>query len=167
MELSDLQPIEKWQDLVMRIERLCPLRASVYNTEGIRIADGQGIANRLCPEIKAHDKGQAFICAVAHMNMAAMARHTREPVVEECDAGLLKIVVPVFVMDEYVGAVGGCGLLAEEGEIDGFMISKTIGMAEEKIEALANGITTMTAGQAENLTAFIQEEIDKIVNGCR
>jgi ligand-binding sensor protein len=167
MELTDLQPIEKWRELVMEIERECALRASVYNTEGIRIADGLGVANRLCPEIKAHDKGQAFICAVAHMNMAAMAAHTRKPVVEECDAGLLKIVVPVFVKDEYLGAVGGCGLLAEEGEVDAFMISKTIDMAEEKIESLANGINTMSADQAEDLAAFIQAKIDKIVNGCR
>lgn len=162
MELTGLQSIEKWRELLLQIEESAPLRASVYNTKGIRIADGQVTANQLCPEIKATDKGQAFICAVAHMNLATIARNTRKPVVEECDAGLLKIVVPVFAGTEFIGAVGGCGLLSEDGEVDDFMISKTTAIPEEKIEALANGIGTLSTDQIEKLIDFIQTRIDKI-----
>lgn len=164
MELTDIQSLEKWQELVTRIEHLSPLRASVYDVKGIRIADGRTSANPLCPEIKSNDKGQAFICAVAHMNMATIARNTRRPVAEECDAGMLKILVPVFVKDAFLGTVGGCGLLMEDGQVDAFMIARTTEMAEEKIEALSKGIGTLTNARIEALTEFIQSRIAAMVS---
>ena len=163
MELTDLQSIEKWQELVAQIEAMSPLRASVYNINGIRIADGDVAANRLCPEIKATDKGQAFICAVAHMNMAIIARNTHKPVAEECDAGMIKIVVPVIVQNKFIGAVGGCGLLPKHGEVDVFMVSKSTDIAEEKIEALSHGIGTINPDQIEKMTTFIQAKVEDIV----
>ena len=63
-------------------------------------ADGN-IALRVCEYIKANDKGQSFICAVAHMNIAREAMETRTTVIEECDAGLVKLVNPVFVGDDF------------------------------------------------------------------
>jgi ligand-binding sensor protein len=164
MELTDIQPLEKWTELVAQIESQSALRVSVYDTRGIRIADGQGAANRLCPEIKATDKGQAFICAVAHMNLARMAKNQRQAVIEECDAGMLKIVVPVFVEDEFIGAVGACGLLAADGEIDAFMISKTTQIDEDRIEALAQGIGSLTGDETAALAALIETRIADLVS---
>jgi ligand-binding sensor protein len=164
MELTDIQPLEKWKQLVVQIESHSALRASVYDTRGIRIADGQGAANRLCPAIKATDKGQAFICAVAHMNLARMAKNQRRAVIEECDAGMLKIVVPIFAADEFIGAVGACGLLPADGEIDVFMITKTTQIDEERIEALAQGIGSLTSDQTAALAAFIETRIADLVS---
>lgn len=163
MELTDIQPLEKWKELVAQIESQSPLRASVYNTRGIRVADSQTAANRLCPAIKATDKGQAFICAVAHMNLAIIAKNRRRAVIEECDAGMLKIVAPVFVGDEFIGAVGGCGLLAEDGEIDAFMIAKTTQIDEQRIETLAEGIGLMTTDQAAALADFMETRIAELI----
>ena len=81
---------------------------NVFDTKGYRISELKNWANRLCPEIKATDKGQSFICAPAHMNIATLAMRSRQTVVEECDAGMLKLVVPIFANDEYIGAFGAC-----------------------------------------------------------
>ncbi len=164
MEMADIQSIEKWQELATQIEKVSPLRASIYDTKGIRIADGQGAANKLCPEIKATSKGQAFICAVAHMNLATIASNTRKPVVEECDAGMIKIVVPVFFKEEYIGAIGGCGLLAEDGEVDTFMIFKTTEIPEEKIAPLAEDIGRITPQKIDEVTDFIQSRLKEILS---
>ena len=163
MKLTDLQSIEKWRDLITQIEAMSPLRASVYNQSGIRIADGHGAVNKLCSEIKATDKGQSFICAVAHMNMATIARNTHKPVTEECDAGIIKILVPVIVNHKFIGTVGGCGLLSEEGEVDTFMVSKTTDITEEKVEALSKGMGTMSPTQIKKITAFIQSKVEAII----
>jgi ligand-binding sensor protein len=95
--------------------------------------------------------------------MAVMAQNSRTPVIEECDAGLIKIVVPIFIRDEFIGAAGGCGLLMEDGEVDDFMINKTTELAEEKIAALAGSVATVTQQEAENLAAYIAGEIDRVV----
>ena len=112
--------MESWENIENGLFELFNLQGSVFNTDGIRITKTKNWSNRLCPVIKSLDKGQSFICAVAHMNMANQAKQTKKYVIEECDAGLLKLLVPIFFKDEYLGVIGGCGLLAEDGEIDTF-----------------------------------------------
>ncbi|RPJ12664.1 MAG: hypothetical protein EHM30_12795, partial [Desulfobacteraceae bacterium] len=111
MTLTDIAPLEKWIELEKEIYRRSGLNSNVFDINGIRISDFQKWPNNLCPAIKATDKGQSFICAVAHMNIAAQAKQTGEAVIEECDAGLFKVVYPIFVKGEFLGALGGCGLL--------------------------------------------------------
>jgi ligand-binding sensor protein len=163
MKLTDLQPLEKWVTLEEAIHQRSGMRASIYDVNGIGITGQSRQANELCSALRATGKGQTYICAVAHQNMAAMAQNSRGPIIEECDAGLLKIVVPIFFQGEFIGAAGGCGRLLEDGEVDDFMINKTTDLAEEKIEELAQSITTITREEAEHLAAFIAGEIDRMI----
>ena len=164
MELTDLLPLEKWAELENEIHTRSGLESNVFNTEGIRITDNKVWVNRLCPAIKATDKGQAFICAVAHMNLANQAMQTRQPVVEECDAGLVKIVVPIFIDGQFLGAVGACGLLLNDGEVDAFLINKVTGIEEETAEKLAESIGAISSEAAQDLARFVSERIDQIVS---
>ena len=159
MKLTDFCPIEKWMAFEKNIHERSGMDANVFNTYGIRITDFKEWVNRLCPAIKAIDKGQSYICAVAHMNIAAQAMQTRMPAIEECDAGLIKLVVPIFVNDEFVGAVGACGLLLEDGEVDDFLINKTTDMAEDVIQDLSQGIGAISRQKAEALATYIQQEL--------
>ncbi len=105
MKLNDILPIEKWTALEKDLHNRYGLDVNVFDTSGVRISDFKEWVNRLCPAIKATDKGQSFICAVAHMNIAAQAMQTRRPAIEECDAGLVKIVVPIFMDDAYMSEI--------------------------------------------------------------
>jgi len=164
MELTDILPLDEWIRLEKAIYQRSGLNASVFDIDGIRITNYKQWANRLCPEIKANDKGQTFICASAHQNIAAIAMNTREPVVEECDAGLVKIVAPVFVGDTFLGGVGGCGLLLDaHGEVESFLIEKTTGISEARIEALSDNIGRISKEEAEALAQYIAKEIEAIV----
>ncbi|MFZ2630858.1 MAG: PocR ligand-binding domain-containing protein [Desulfosalsimonadaceae bacterium] len=163
MELTDLLSLEKWVEFEKDIYERSGLDASVFNTKGIRITDYKQWVNRFCPAVKADDRGQSFICAVAHMNIAEMAKNTKEPVIEECDAGLLKLVVPIFVDDAYIGAFGACGMILDDGEVDSFMVNKTIGMDEAEIESLSNDIKHISSETADALAAYIQGRIEAIV----
>jgi ligand-binding sensor protein len=164
LKLTDILPLEQWIELEKTIARKWGLNASVFNTEGIRITDYKKWANRLCPIIKANDKGQSFICAVAHMSIAKEAEREKKPVIEECDAGLVKIVVPVFVHDEFIGTAGGCGLLLDDGEVDPFLINKITGIEEAETERLSNDIKSFSEAEAKEVCLFIQEEIEEIIN---
>ncbi len=164
MKLKDIVPPEKWIELEQDIFEKSGLSSNVFNAEGFRITGFRKWVNRLCPAVKADDRGQSFICAVAHMNYAGMAREKKEPVIGECDAGLLKLVVPIIVNDEFLGAVGACGLLLDDAEIDSFMVNRTIGMKEEEIESLSRNIQRITTRQIEELSAYITKRIGEIVN---
>lgn len=163
MKLTDLLSVEEWMHLEEEIHDKFGLDSNVFNTDGIRITPYKSWVNRLCPEIKATDKGQSFICAVAHMNLAAMARNSRQAVVEECDAGIVKIVVPVFVADSFVGAVGACGKCLDEGEVDAFLVNKLTGIDEETVEGLARDIGAISTETTRELIAYVEEKLEKIV----
>ena len=164
MELTDLLSLEKWTQIENEIHEHSGLESNVFNTDGIRITDNKVWVNSLCPAIKATDKGQSFICAVAHMNLANQAKNEKRPVIEECDAGLMKIVVPIFVDGNYIGAVGACGLLPAGGEVDSFLVNKMTDLDEANIEALCEDLAVIEKNSAEEVAQFIWEKIEAVVS---
>jgi ligand-binding sensor protein len=163
MKLTSIAPLGKWMELEKDIHKKSGLDVNVFDTKGYRISEFKSWANRLCPEIKATDKGQSFICAPAHMNIATLAMRSKQPVIEECDAGLLKLIVPIFLNDEYVGAVGACGFLLDDGEVDSFLVNKMTDINEDKVEGLAEGIDSITTEKAEILAQYIVKQISEIL----
>ena len=163
MKLTDILPVEQWIELENDIYARSGLNPTIYDTEGVSITRTNTFPNALCPEIKAIAKGQTFICSAAHQNIAGEAEQTREPVVDACDAGLLKIVVPIYVGDTFVGAAGGCGLLPEDGEVESFLVGKTLDMEDERIEELAQSIPVLSDEKAQAIADYIKQRIDAIV----
>jgi len=163
VELTDILPLEKWVELENDIHKRSGLESNIFNTDGIRITDNKVWVNKLCPSIKATAKGQAFICAVAHMNLTNQAREQKKAVIEACDAGLMKIVVPIFVDGSFIGAVGACGLLPDGGEVDSFLVNKMTDIDEAEIAALAEDIAVIETRSAEEVAQFVWEKIEAIV----
>lgn len=163
MELTDIAPLEEWVQIEKEAFEKFNLQSSVFNTEGVRISGTKCWANKICPEIKSTDKGQTFICATAHMNMANQSKNEKAPVIEECDAGLFKIVVPIFFNDEFLGTAGGCGLVLEDGEVDSFAINKITDIDEDKIEKLSEKIPSITDETAETVGNFFIDKIHELV----
>ena len=167
MGLADILPLEKWKELEDEINQRSGLDVNVFNPDGYRITDFKFWANKLCPAIKDTDKGQSFICAVAHMNVSVMARQAGKPVIEECDAGLMKMVVPIFFEDTFIGAIGACGHVFDDGEVDEFLINKITGIDEAVISGLADSVPVMERAKAEELAEVIHNRIEALLSGNR
>jgi ligand-binding sensor protein len=101
------------------------------------------------------------------MNIAAQAMQTRRPAIEECDGGLVKIVVPIFLDDTFLGAVGACGLLLDEGEVDTFLIDKITGIDEETAQELAADVGKISTAGAESLAEDVTRRIASIVSAYK
>lgn len=166
MNLTDICPLETWENLEKELFEKYHFQGSVFTPEGVRISSVKNFSNQLCPAIKAHEKGQTYICSAAHMNMTAMAKNSGKPVVEECDAGLTKVVVPIFHKDEFVGVAGGCGLLATDDEVDTFAVSKIADMDEDHIKDLAGSVPRVSDDTIAAVTRFIQDRISRILASC-
>jgi ligand-binding sensor protein len=89
---------------------------------------------------------------------------TKQPAIEECDAGLIKLVVPIFLNEEFIGAVGACGFLLDDGEVDSFLVNKMTDIDEDKVQALSEGIRSIAVEKAESLSQFIRLEVEKIIS---
>ena len=166
MTLLDIGPIETWEALETELYEKFNLQGSVFNPEGMRITSVKNFSNPLCPAIKSLEKGQTFICSAAHMTMTAMVKQSRHPLVEECDAGLTKLVVPIFYKDEFVGVAGGCGLLPREESVDSFAVSKITDMDEEQVKRLGSDVPSVSEDTISQAVDFIQERIQQILVSC-
>jgi len=155
-------PLEKWVELEKEINARSGLNASVFDVNGIRITEFKKWANRLCPVVKANEKGQSYICAVAHQNAANQAQKTGKPAVVECDAGLVKAVVPIFVDGEFLGVAGGCGLLQGGSEVDSFLVNKTTDIAVAEIENMSDDIAFISMAELVSVIEYIEQELEWI-----
>ena len=75
----------------------------------------------------------------------------------------MKIVVPIFVDGEFIGAIGACGLLPAEGEVDSFLVNKITEIDEKKVDELCEDLAVIEKNSAEEVAQFIWEKIATIV----
>lgn len=163
MELTDILPLEKWVEIEKELNRRSRFNAAVYDAQGMRITDFKKWANRLCPSIRETQKGLQSICSVAHQNVAARVVKTRESVIDECDAGLMKFAVPIFVNDEFLGVAGGCGKLRGEGQVDAYLVHRTADLDEKFVEDLASDIETVDEDRLASVIKYVEEEVAEII----
>jgi ligand-binding sensor protein len=163
MKLDDVMPNEKWVEVEQEINRRSGLNAAVYNVAGVRITDFKKWANQLCPALRATEKGQEYICAVAHQNIAAQAIKTRKTIVNECDAGLMKFAVPIFVDNEFLGVAGGCGLLRDQQQVDTYLVHRTTGMDQDVVEELSENIETIANDRLESTISYVENKVGEFI----
>jgi len=167
MELVDIVPVENWVEVEKEIKRRSGLNPSVYDIRGIRITDYKNWANRLCPAIRETEKGLQSICAVAHQNVAARVVKNRQTIIDECDAGLLKFAVPIFVDDEFLGVAGGCGKLRSEGQVDKYLVHRTANLSEEIVDELSADIETLPDDKLESVINYVEKTVTEIIREFR
>jgi len=167
MEMIDICPAQTWAALEEDIHQRFGLNARVYDSKGFSFTGHTTWGNRICPAIKAHPQAVSGICSLAQTAMAAQARDTHATVIEECDAGLTKICVPVFDGDQFVGVAGGCGTLPPGGEVESFLVEKTAGLTEDQVAELASGIPEMDAAAAATAARYIEERVAELLAAYR
>ena len=165
MTLLDILTVEEWAKIEEELGSRTNLSPAVFNAEGGRITDSAFPCNRLCTALRKVPKAAAQVCALAHQNMAQMAKNSHKPVVEECDAGMVKIVVPIFTGDEFIGAIGGCGRLLPDSQVEVEYLAEISGLPAEEIRSLASGVGTITEDEARALADGMAEQVQKILGG--
>lgn len=167
MKLTDIMPIEKWVELEKDISSNYRLNAGVFDKDGNKITQYVSWANRLCPVVKGNEKGRSFICAVANQNMIGQAMQTKKPVSEECDAGLVKLVLPIFMDDEFLGIAGGCGRLLDTSEVDSFLVNKLTDIDQKEIENLTGDIEKIIQDEVVSVVAYVEKRINDILSAYK
>jgi ligand-binding sensor protein len=161
MELTDILSVEAWGAFEKELFDRFQINCTVYNTDGVGVTGKPNWCNTLCPEIKANKESLAAICAPGNQHFMAETQRTGKAVIDECDAGLLKIAVPIFKDGEFLGTAGGCGRLPEGGEVDTFMVHKATGMTEEEVAGFCQGIAAMSEAEAGEMARFIEERLSQ------
>jgi ligand-binding sensor protein len=161
MKPTDVMPVQKWKELEKEFAARSGLTAVAFDAGNGRLTDATIWANELCPVIKGNPDSANQICSVAQQNMAAICKKTGRPVLEECDAGMFKLLVPIIVDGEFAGTMGGCGRLLVDGELEVDYIAEATGKPPEEIERLGSSVVTLSQEDAEALVQFLTERIGK------
>ncbi len=159
MKLTDIKPLEFWVALQNELHDKFSLNADVMDNEGKRLS-GNTWGNELCRAIREDAKGFGAICAPAGQMFTHLMQN-KEPFAEECDGGMMRISVPVVKDGELLGAVGGCGLFADDGEVDEFSIDMMSDLEAEHIAAMAKDVKSASTERVEEIQAFIQDKISE------
>ena len=163
MELTEIASKEKWQEFEKEIHTRSGMNACVYNNQGNRITSYAAFANEICPTIKSYPEGIAGICATVNQYFGAELARTKQPLIDECDAGFVKFAIPILVGDEFLGTVGGCGHLLPEGEVETFLIEKVIGKNDLDLENKLSSVKTISKTEIRELLAFMQDYLENLI----
>lgn len=165
MTMTDLMTLDQWKAFEKEIHERFQLNAAATDAKGVRITDYANWGNPLCKRIKTDPKGLAAICAPTGQYCVKRMTEGGSSFIEECEAGMLKIVVPVRVGGELLGCIGGCGALEDDGELDAFMVAKSMEVEEGEIEPLAGTVPYMSRNRAEEAVAWIEARLEELMPG--
>ena len=79
----------------------------------------------------------------------------------------MKFAVPIFVDDEFVGVVGGCGKLRGEGQVDQYLVHRTADLSEEVVAELSGDVETLPEDKLEAVVNYVEKKVDEIIREFR
>lgn len=164
MELYDLKTEKEWQEMLDVLSCKTKMSAALTDREG-NIIRSEGERCPLCDRIRKNQEALTFICSQSNRNMLAEVKQTMRPIVGLGEAGLCRMVVPIFVRGEMIGTVTACGAALEGEEIDGFMIAKPLGISEAEVEQLARSTPTCKEKDIKEFASRLFKEINSPLNG--
>ncbi len=158
MELTDIMPLESWKSIADHLYDKFGFNGVVYKTDNFILAKSDGWANKVCPAIKAGDS--VVVCSSAQQRIAKMVQEKKDCVIDECDAGFIKFLMPLYVRDEFTGMIGGCGCLAESTSIDAFHLSKLL--KREDIADIIDTTKNIPGNALAEAIQFVRQKADRL-----
>ena len=157
MELTDIMSADEWKQLANEIYDKFGFNGTVYKIDNAILAKSDEWSNQLCPTIKS---GEArIICASAQSRLSKTVQEKKESATSECDAGLMKFLIPIFVENTFLGMVGGCGCVDEQSEVDAFYVSK---MLEKKdVSDLTGTVRKIARDTMFEAVEYVQNHINE------
>lgn len=167
MKLTDLMPALNWALLEEELTNRFGLQSTAYNPDGLSFTGRHEFVSDLCRALKDSPTALSTICAAANLNFMAEAKATGKTVIAECDAGLVKIAVPVFFDGEFLGTVGGCGKLPQGGEAEEFLIAKTTGLSDDAVAAICSTVGEISGEKAVEMAEYIENRLREIITHAK
>jgi ligand-binding sensor protein len=159
LSVYDLHSREIWQELLDEMQSSLGLPASLVGPDNI-ILQSSGERNELCQEIRGREKALPVICGQSQQFMAKLAQSQKNFVLELCEAGMAKLVVPVFRDQEYLGTVTACGCLLPGTEIERYLIEKTADIDENTIAETAAKVPIVRKEKIQNLAEDLYRRLN-------
>jgi len=144
MNVLELKSKEEWESLLNELARETRMTVTLTDERGGHILSTEGTRCDLCARIREKPEALTFICSQCNTAMLEEAREVQGPLVDFCDAGLVRMVVPIIRDGRLIGQVTACGGVAKGEEVDSFLVARQVGIPEEEVEALAGTLPVVS-----------------------
>jgi ligand-binding sensor protein len=158
-EIYRIKSREEFQQILDEVYETLGMPAAIMDTDGM-ILQSSGERNALCSAIRADLDALTAICAQTQKFMSKEAERSRKPLIELCEAGMVKFVIPLFNNGDCIGSLTACGFCIPGEEIEDFIIQKNTRISEEKIDRLKKEVQFVDKNELSALT----QELFKALN---
>jgi ligand-binding sensor protein len=135
MHPYELKDEDEWSAILGEIARESRMTASLTDASG-EILLTVGERTPLCQALRERDDGKVYICGATRNATLAMVKVTLEPLVEPCEAGLMRFVIPIKDDGSLSGQITVCGLALPGEEIDAAFLADQSGVDAVRIASL-------------------------------
>ena len=135
MNMYDIRSKEEWQKMLDSVHKEIGMLSAITDKENA-VLQVSGQRNPLCSKIRSFKESLAFICSQAQQSMAQKTKEKKRPVIDACDAGMSKFVIPVFYQSDFVGTLTACGACIAGTELETFVIENATKTNRQDIEKL-------------------------------
>ncbi len=136
MDPLELKSKETWEEILDRFARQTNMTACLTDDTGKQLLCARD-RYPLCVAVREKPDALMSICSQSNTAMLAVLKKTLQPEVDLCEAGLIRVVIPIVGNGALIGQITACGLASKDEELDSFLVSKEAGITEEKVLELA------------------------------
>jgi len=160
MSVYDIKSKEEWQKILDDLCEESGMPTALVDKKSVVLQDS-GERNPLCLKIRSNNESLAFICGQTQQFMVKKAKSTQKPVIDPCEAGMLKLLIPLFLDNEFVGSITVCGSCAPGEEIETFAIAQSTKMNEDEIRPLVKQLCEVDQEKVTGVAQRLFQEIQK------
>jgi ligand-binding sensor protein len=154
----DLRSREEWEEILDRLARDVNMTACLTDDKGAVLFCRRD-RFPLCAAVRGNQDALTYICSQRNTIMLATVGKTLKPALDCCEAGLLRLVVPVLADGALVGQITSCGLQPKGEEPETFLVAKQLGISEEEVGKLAE---STPVGEEEELRIVADRLFDQL-----
>ncbi|MGQ9655525.1 MAG: PocR ligand-binding domain-containing protein [Thermodesulfobacteriota bacterium] len=133
--LFEIREKGKWLEILGEIASDLGMVATLVDPQGMILLHA-GDYPEICLRVRRRPQALSFVCGQSSQALMKQAERSRGPVVELCQIGLCKMVIPLFSGDRFLGAVASCSRALVGEELDPFLLSQELGIGEEEAQGL-------------------------------
>jgi len=158
MSVYDLKSEQEWQAILDEISKRLGMPAALMDEKNV-ILQHSGTRNDLCLAVRGNDHSRSTICGASQQFLAQQAWSSGEPVIDVCEAGICKFVLPLGGPDRPVGTLTACGSCSRTEDIEDEMVQLNLPMEDEALASLKAQVPTL---QVEDMKAYVDDLFRRI-----
>ncbi len=152
----------KWREVLQDLAGEMGMVATLVDPEG-KILLHIGDYTDVCVRVRKRQETLAFICGQTSQVLMRQAERSKQPVVDVCQIGLCKMVIPLFRGERFLGAVTACSRALVGEELDPFLVAHELGIEEEDALELVQSVPQVDEGRVQDVARQWAERVQVLV----